>query len=156
MKKEIDVLYIGQKWFTLENTDFQGFFSEIVEEVNSAVRSMTECIDSIMAFMEQTVVSDYRFFRDVSEKYEEDANEFADTVTQIYANITELNSKMEEIADAIVNVDETIHQSANGVTTIAEKSSDAVTKTATGYENLKESRESVRGLEELIDKFSLS
>ena len=34
MKKEIDALYIGEKWFTLENTDFQGFFSEIVEELN--------------------------------------------------------------------------------------------------------------------------
>ena len=130
--------------------------NEIVEEVNGAVRSMTECIDSIMEFMDQTVVSDYKSFQDVSIRYEEDANQFADTVTQIYASITELNSRMEEIAEAIFNVNETISQSSDGVTMIADKSCEAVSKTADGYDSLTESRESVRGLEELIDKFQLS
>lgn len=130
--------------------------NEIVEEVNGAVRSMTECIDSIMEFMEKTVVCDYKSFQDVSVRYEEDANQFANTVTQIYGSITELNSKMEEIAEAIMNVNETISQSADGVTMIADKSCEAVTKTSDGYESLKDSRESVRGLEELIDKFQLS
>lgn len=130
--------------------------NEIVEEVNGAVRSMKECIDSIMEFMEQTVVSDYKSFQGVSVKYEEDANQFADMVTQIYASITELNSKMEEISNAIVNVNETITESADGVTMIAEKSANAVEKTADGYKNLQESRESVRELEKLIDQFKIS
>lgn len=130
--------------------------NEIVEEVNGAVRSMKECIDSIMEFMEQTVVSDYKSFQGVSVKYEEDANQFADMVTQIYASITDLNSKMEEISNAIVNVNETITESADGVTMIAEKSANAVAKTADGYKNLQESRESVRELEKLIDQFRIS
>lgn len=130
--------------------------NEIVEEVNGAVRSMKECIDSIMEFMEQTVVSDYKSFQGVSVKYEEDANQFADMVTQIYASITDLNSKMEEISNAIVNVNETITESADGVTMIAEKSANAVEKTADGYKNLQESRESVRELEKLIDQFKIS
>lgn len=130
--------------------------NEIVEEVNGAVRSMKECIDSIMEFMEQTVVSDYKSFQGVSVKYEEDANQFADMVTQIYASITDLNSKMEEISNAIVNVNETITESADGVSMIAEKSANAVAKTADGYKNLQESRESVRELEKLIDQFRIS
>lgn len=129
--------------------------NEIVIEVNKAVSSMTECIHTIMDFLENTVVADYASLRDVGDKYEEDANAFASSMTQINSEITELTQKINEIAETINNVSETIHQSAEGVNMIAEKSSDAVAQTIEGYQLVKESKDSVAKLKEIVDKFQI-
>lgn len=129
--------------------------NDMVAEVNSAVSNMTDCIQTIMDFLENTVVADYEAFRKIGEDYDMDANTFADSMNRIYGEITELDEKISEITDAISNVNETINQSAEGVNMIAEKSSDAAAKTTQGYEVLSESRESLAKLKELIGRFEL-
>jgi len=129
--------------------------NEIVIEVNKAVSNMTECIHTIMEFLENTVVADYASLRDVGDKYEEDANAFASSMTQINSEITELTQKINEIAETINNVSETIHQSAEGVNLIAEKSSDAVAKTIEGYQLVTDSKDSVAKLKEIVDRFQI-
>ncbi len=129
--------------------------NEIVMEVNKAVSSMTECIHTIMEFLENTVVADYASFKNVGDKYEEDANSFAASMTQINSEITELTQRINEIAETINNVSETVQQSAEGVNLIAEKSSDAVAKTVEGYQLVKECKDSVAQLKEFIDKFQI-
>ena len=52
-------------------------------------------------------------------------------------------------------VSETISQSAQGVSQIAEKSSDAAAKTTEGYELLRESRDSIVKLGTIIERFRL-
>ena len=47
--------------------------NEIVKDVNEAVANMTECIQVIMNFLEETVVADYSTFGQVGERYEKDA-----------------------------------------------------------------------------------
>lgn len=129
--------------------------NEIVTEVNKAVFNMTECITTIMDFLENTVVADYSSFKEVGEKYEEDASSYADSMTRINSDITVLTQKINEIAEAIDNVNSTISQSAEGVNLIAEKSCDAVAKTAEGYNLVKESKESAAKLKEIIGKFQI-
>ena len=55
----------------------------------------------------------------------------------------------------MTNVSETISQSAQGVSQIAEKSSDAAAKTTEGYELLRESRDSIVKLGTIIERFRL-
>ena len=129
--------------------------NQIVNEVNAAVDNMTECIRQIMEFLDKTVVADYDSFKEVSEKYEGDAVTFADSMGQIYDEISQLSEKIDSIAETIDNVSETINQSTEGVNMIAEKSCDAVTKTAEGYQHLQENKEGLEHLKELIDKFDL-
>ena len=142
---------------SLANQTFQTVdgINEIVTEVNKAVASMTDCLKTIMDFLEQTVVSDYASLKEVGEKYEEDANAFASSMTEINSQVTELAQMINEIAEAIDNVNETISQSAEGVNLIAEKSCDAVTKTAEGYDLVNESKECVEKLKEIIDQFKI-
>ncbi|MDE7331869.1 MAG: methyl-accepting chemotaxis protein [Lachnospiraceae bacterium] len=129
--------------------------NEIVTEVNNAVTSMTDCILTIMDFLEKTVVSDYTSLKDIGEKYETDANSFADAMMQINSEITVLYQKINAIAEAIDNVNDTINQSAEGVSLIAEKSSSTAAKTAEGYNLVQESKESVALLREIIGKFQV-
>lgn len=139
----------------LANQTFQTVdgINEIVGEVNEAVHSMTNCIQVIMNFLEETVVADYGAFGRVGERYEEDAESFAESMQQIHAEISDLNRKITEIADTMDGVNRTITESAEGVNLIAEKSGEAVGKTLEGYEHLRESEESLNVLKALIEKF---
>ena len=129
--------------------------NKIVEEVNEAVVNMTDCIQVIMNFLENTVVIDYGNFGQVGERYENDAESFAVAMQHIYSEISDLNSKITEIVDAMDDVNHTITESANGVNIIAEKSGNAVRKTLEGYEHLRESETSLNLLKELIEKFNV-
>lgn len=129
--------------------------NEIVDEVNAAVSNMTECIKTIMDFLENTVVLDYNSFREIGEDYKTDANTFADAMSRIYGEISELDLKISDIAETIENVNETVSQSAEGVNLIAEKSSEAAAKTAEGYDLLNESRTSMKRLREIIERFHM-
>jgi len=141
----------------LANQTFQTVdgINEIVKEVNEAVRNMTDCIEVIMNFLEETVVVDYGAFGQVGERYEQDAASFAESMQHIYSEISDLNQKITEIADAMDGVNRTITESADGVNLIAEKSGDAVKKTLEGYDHLRESEESLILLKELIEKFDV-
>ena len=142
---------------TLASQTFQTVdgINQIVEEVNAAVNNMTDCIRVIMEFLDKTVVTDYNSFREVGEKYEDDATVFADSMGRIYEEISELSEKIDNIAQAIDSVSDTINQSTEGINLIAEKSGDAVAKTAEGYDRLQENREGLQHLKEMIDKFEL-
>ncbi|MCM1125203.1 MAG: methyl-accepting chemotaxis protein [Lachnospiraceae bacterium] len=129
--------------------------NEIVAEVNQAVSGMTECIRTIMEFLEKTVVTDYASFKEVGNQYEEDANSFTASMTRIHDEVTELTQRINEIADTINNVSDTISQSAEGIHQIAEKSSDAVAKTIEGYQLVSESKDSVARLKEITDRFQV-
>ncbi len=141
----------------LANQTFQTVdgINEIVKDVNEAVVNMTECIQVIMNFLEETVVADYSAFGQVGERYEKDAESFAESMQHIYSEISELNRKITEIVDAMDGVNRTITESAGGVNMIAEKSGNAVKKTLEGYEHLRESETSLKLLKELIEKFNV-
>lgn len=129
--------------------------NEIVEQVNSAVNNMTGCIEVIMDFLGNTVVNDYDTFKEVGERYEDDADVFTDSMVQIHSEISELGIKVNNIASVIESVSDTIMQSAQGVNLIAEKSGETVGKISQGYEYLKESAESLEQLKVLIEKFKV-
>ena len=142
---------------SLANQTFQTVdgINEIVGEVNDAVTNMTECIQVIMEFLDQTVVADYSSFKEVGEKYQEDASVFSDSMERIHSAISDLSQKIDNIASTIENVNDTIIQSTDGINLIAEKSCDAVNKTSEGYQHLNESEESLNYLKELINKFDV-
>ena len=129
--------------------------NEIVQDVNDAVQNMTGCMEVIMRFLEETVVKDYSTFGQVGERYEQDANSFAESMQHIYSEISELSRKITEIADTMDGLSRTIVESADGVNLIAEKSGEAVGKTMEGYEHLRESETSLNLMKELIEKFDV-
>lgn len=141
----------------LANQTFQTVdgITEIVKDVNEAVTNMTECIQVIINFLDETVVADYNTFGQVGERYEKDAESFAESMQHIYSEITKLNHEITEIVKAVDSVNRTITESAEGVNLIAEKSGDAVRKTLEGYDHLRESETSLNLLKEFIEKFNV-
>ncbi len=129
--------------------------NEIVGAVNIAVRSMTECMNTMIRFLETKVITDYDVFKNSGEQYHEDASAYMELMNQIKNAIEELDSYIANIVTSVEDINNTMSQSAQGINDIAEKSSKVVESTIEGYERLNESKQSVKALEAITAKFKL-
>ena len=129
--------------------------NEIVVAVNEAVRNMTDCMNTMIHFLETKVISDYDVFKNSGEQYHEDAVSFMDLMNQIKSAIEELDSYIANIVASVDDINITMSQSADGINVIAEKSSKVVESTLEGYERLNESKNAVKELETITAKFKL-
>lgn len=129
--------------------------NDIVGTVNAAVRSMTECMNTMIQFLETQVISDYDAFKNSGEQYHEDAVAYMDLMNRIKSAIEELDRYIASIATSVEDINTTMDQSTEGINAIAEKSSKVVESTMEGYERLNESKQSVKALEAITAKFKL-
>lgn len=127
----------------------------IVGEVNLAVNNLTECITTIMDFMENTVVGDYENFKKAGAEYRQDAGEFKTVMEQTKEAMQELEKLIQSISEAAAGINSMVAQSAAGINDIAEKSGKTQTSTAEGYERLKECSESIEALKSIVEQFHL-
>lgn len=129
--------------------------NDIVGAVNAAVRSMTECMNTMIQFLETQVISDYDTFKNSGEQYHEDAVAYMDLMNRIKNAIEELDSYIASIVTSVEDINTTMDQSSEGINVIAEKSSKVVESTMEGYDRLNESKQSVKALETITSKFKL-
>ncbi|MCR5330186.1 MAG: methyl-accepting chemotaxis protein [Lachnospiraceae bacterium] len=127
--------------------------SNIVGEVNDAVRMMSECINELIGFLETNVLTDYDNFSKVSDQYRNDASTFNDSMTHIDQSIADLSRNINHIAEAISGINSTIDDSANGITGIAEKTTDMVGETSSVSEEVQACHERVKELNEILKVF---
>lgn len=55
----------------------------IVDAVNAAVSNMAECLEETTGFLENTVLTEYKEFEQVSEQYQEDADTFKTSMNDV-------------------------------------------------------------------------
>lgn len=127
----------------------------IVDEVNTAVSSMTECIGAMMEFLESTVLGDYTLFKESGSQYRTDAAEFIGVMGKVRLAIEELDGYIAGIATAVDDINHTVTQSSDGINDIAVKSAETESTTAEGYAKLQESRESVDALRQIVERFQI-
>lgn len=100
--------------------------SSITKDVNVAVEHMSDCLSAMLDLIENTVSKDYIAFSDVSQQYNDDAEYFEESMTNISTNIAELSKSMQSIQEAINGINITVGESAVGVSEMAEKTGDIV------------------------------
>lgn len=142
---------------TLASETFQAVddINSIVGAVNEAVQNMTDCMNTMIEFLETRVISDYAVFKNSGEQYHEDAASYMELMNQIKNAIEELDSYISNIVTSIEDINATMDQSTQGINIIADKSSKVVESTMEGYERLNESKKSVEELESITSKFRL-
>ena len=123
-----------------QTLDTVSTIDEIVGEVNSSVSNMTECLTTIMEFLEQTVLGDYEHFAQVGEQYHADADTFQH-IGEISSTVSEINSMVE--------------QSTDGISGIAEKSGSTQNLVTEGYDKLQECTQSVNVIRDFVAQFHL-
>lgn len=129
--------------------------SGIVQVVNEAVSDMEDCLSESMDFLENTILSEYKSFEDVSEQYQADADVFKSSMDNVREAVEGLAGSIEAIAQALSGINDTVGESAIGVTDIAEKTSDMVEKTGTTHEMVSECLDCVANLREIVQRFIL-
>ena len=127
----------------------------IVEEVNSAVGQMSDCLTQTTSFLETNVLSDYQEFGKVSVQYREDANTFGNSMNDIRHSVGSLTGDIEKIAGAISGIDTNVTETSHGVVDIAEKTTEMASDTSASVEKVNECRGAVSDLNDIINKFSL-
>ena len=127
----------------------------IVGEVNQAVANMSECLIETSDFLEKTVLSDYAEFGQVSEQYNEDALKFKTSMNDVHESIINLADMIVKISDALSGINSTIGESTLGVTDIAGKTTDMVTRTSETNDLVEESRGYVEQLKDIVREFRM-
>lgn len=127
----------------------------IVGEVHLAVDNLTECISTIMDFMENTVAGDYENFKKAGAEYRQDAGEFMTVMGQTKESMQELEALIEQISGAASGINNMMAQSSAGINDIADKSGKTQESIAEGYEKLKECRQSIEELKSIVGMFHL-
>ncbi len=127
----------------------------IVEEVNSAVVQMSECLTQTTSFLETNVLSDYQEFGKVSVQYREDADTFGNSMSNIKSSVESLAVDIEKIVGAIGGIDLTVTETSHGVVDIAERTTEMASDTSDSVNKVNECKVAVSDLNSIINKFSL-
>ncbi len=127
----------------------------IVEEVNSAVVQMSECLTQTTSFLETNVLSDYQEFGKVSVQYRDDADTFGNSMSDIKQSVESLAADIEKIVSAIGGIDTTVTETSHGVVDIAERTTDMASETSDSVNKVNECKVAVSDLNDIINKFSL-
>ena len=127
----------------------------IVKEVFESVHNMGECLESSTDFLEKTVLTDYQEFKEVSEKYTDDANLFRDSMGRIKESVEVLTKNTENVTQAISGINTAVNEAANGITDIAQKTSEMVEKVSVSSENVDENKANLQQLDQVIRQFEL-
>ena len=127
----------------------------IVDAVNAAVSNMAECLEETTGFLENTVLTEYKEFEQVSEQYQEDADTFKISMNDVSDAMAGLANSIDAIAQALSGINSTVGESSIGVSDIAEKTSDMVEKTGTTHDMVEECYTYVEKLREIVSQFVL-
>ena len=138
-----------------QTLDIVSTIDEIVGEVNSSVSNMTECLTTIMEFLEQTVLGDYEHFAQVGEQYHADADTFQQIMQQTKEAVDALEQHIGEISSTVSEINSMVEQSTDGISGIAEKSGSTQNLVTEGYDKLQECTQSVNVIRDFVAQFHL-
>ena len=128
----------------------------IIEEVHKAVSQMSSCLVDTSQFLESVVLTDYDNFMNVGKQYAEDAHQFQENMTQIYAAINALVQTTGQINETIQGINFTITESSTGIMDIAEKTNVIVKSTSDTQELANLNKASTEQLEAIVKSFTLN
>lgn len=138
-----------------QTLDTVSTIDEIVGEVNSSVSNMTECLTTIMEFLEQTVLGDYEHCAQVGEQYHADADTFQQIMQQTKEAVDALEQHIGEISSTVSEINSMVEQSTDGISGIAEKSGSTQNLVTEGYDKLQECTQSVNVIRDFVAQFHL-
>lgn len=127
----------------------------IVREVNDAVEHMTECMQETTEFLEQSVLTDYQEFKEVSIQYQADADAYGNNMSQVKDAIGNLTVLTQNSAEALDGIKDAVNESAEGVTDIAQKTGEMVSKTVESKGMVEECYGCADNLEGIVAKFKM-
>lgn len=90
-----------------------------IQQINSivvaAVRNLSENSQNLVAFMEESILPEFRNFVEAGVQYKDDATYIENVMSEFHQKTIQLNDMFVEIADAINSITDAIDEGVNGV-----------------------------------------
>ena len=138
-----------------QTSDAVGDINGIIAEVNQAVGNMTSCLDESMNFLEETVLKDYGDFMEVAEQYTVDAAGVEENMGDINSQIETLLTAIVNIAEAVEHVSQTTMEAAEGITEIAGKTQEMAGVVGTNSDLIEHNQSNIAKLKEIVARFRM-
>ncbi|SHJ47443.1 methyl-accepting chemotaxis protein [Paramaledivibacter caminithermalis] len=91
----------------------------IIDEVQGAVRELSENAEGILEFIDDKISSDYDLLENTGDQYMKDSEVISSLVSNFAATTEEISASMDEISTNIEAINTTIEESASGTNEIA-------------------------------------
>lgn len=128
---------------------------EIVGTVINSVQGLSDGSNSILEFVDQQVIADYKKLIDTANEYDSDAEKVNNYMTDFSSTSEELNATINEISRALSEVSGTITRSSSDISSIASKASNIVERAVSIKESSALNKESSERLNDIVNKFKV-
>ncbi len=126
---------------------------KINEMVIYAVKELVEGSNSIIEYVNTTILPDYDGFVSIGEQYKTDAVYVSDTMQQFTEKSSVLNTRMQEMDGAMQNIMKVMEESSQGVVTAATSTNSLVEQMNNVGTQMGSNRQVTESLKEEADKF---
>ena len=127
---------------------------EINEKVVAAVSDLSANSEKIIEYITENVMKDYDGFVDSGHQYSADSEYINNIMQEFSKSVAGLKKTMDKIVENIDNVSTAVEQGAEGVTSVAENTSDLVGEISTITTEMQESNKIVGELNNNTNKFT--
>lgn len=129
--------------------------NSMVNEVYTAVSDMVKCLNTLMDFINEKILSDYDSFNSIAQKYQQDTSVMDNGMNQISDSIRELAGALDEISGTVTGINDMVRESSQGIQRIAEETSDMAEETGSNSKLAVESKDTIKELFSIVGQFKL-
>lgn len=129
--------------------------NDIINKVSEAVGSVVTDSQSLLEFVDNQVLGDYKMLVDTGERYDNDADMVQGVVTEINAIAEQLFDTIQQMRQAIDEITTAAGEGAQGTTDIAVKIADIAVRTDDVLNQSMQNQQSAERLDEMIAFFRI-
>lgn len=138
-----------------QSTETANNITAIVAGVKDAAESMENCLNQMITFMEETVMTDYASFIKVSSEYSADAQDFSESMKTINTSIIDLEDSIRDITNSVQGINRTVNEVTSGINDIANKATDMVGYANDTGERAADNARFAKELDEMVKRFKI-
>lgn len=138
-----------------QSTQTGADIAAIVDDVNSSVETLKDCLMDALNFLEHKVINDYNDFMESSDEYSGATRSIEEFMNQANEEVMELKRFIDEIAGTMSEVNSNISDCTIGISDIAQKTTDVVGLTAEAFDKTLNGKTSARKLSDITSRFKL-
>lgn len=125
----------------------------ISQTVIGAVQRLAEDAETMLHFIDETVLKDYDNFAEVANEYQKDSTYLEEILSQFSKTAKVLRENMESMTEGIGNISKAVEESATGITMVADGTADLVMNLSTISSEVGDNERISALLREEVDKF---
>lgn len=133
--------------------DTASSIQDICGEANSSIATVNSCFESIISFIEQEVVVQFKGFAEKSTNYSEAVNEIKNKLDEMLNAVGRLEDSVTQIAENASDVSTIMGENQTAIGTIVEKNGTTAMIAGTTQEQSMQNREMADHLGEIVGKF---